>query len=132
MKTLIAALLFSIYSFGQNPACGRTITNDEMAVLNRENVKQYEYKDSDFDMLADLTTEVMGLYNDNYVFEVFFFMKDKKRIGITIAGSFNDEIRDRISCYLLVTKMKGLPDKRFLLFQDVTSEKVVYKITNEK
>jgi len=132
MKILITVLLFSIYSFGQNPACGRTITNDEMAVLNQGNDKQYEYKDSDFDMLADLTTEVMGLYNDNYVFEVFLFMKDKKRIGITIAGSFNDEIRDRISCYLLATKMKGLPDKRFLLFQDVTSEKVVYKITNEK
>lgn len=131
MKTLIAALLFTICSFGQGAACGRSVTNDEMVVLNKEASKKYTYKESDSDALADLTTEVMGLYNDSYVFELSFFMKDKRSVGITIKGSFNEEIKERISCYLLKTKMKGLPSQRFLLFYDVTSKAMVYKVTNE-
>ena len=132
MKIAIIALLFSIYSFGQNPVCGRSITNDEMEMLNVETAKKYENKDSDYDALSVLTTEVMGLYDDNYVFEISFFMKDKKAAGITVLGSFNEEIKERISCYLLAAKMKGLPAQRYLLFQDVVTKKVMYKVTNEK
>lgn len=132
MKILISALLFTIFSFGQNPVCGRSITNDEMALLSEEASKKYDYKESDFDLQSDLTTEVMGLYDDSYVFEVSFFMKDKKAAGITVMGSFNEEIKERISCYLLAAKMKGLPAKRYLLFQDVVTKKVVYKVTNER
>jgi hypothetical protein len=133
MKIAVIALFISVCSFAQNsPICGRAISNEEMAVLSQEMVKRYEYKDNDLDILADVTTEVMGLYDDNYVFEVFFFMKDRKRIGINVIGSFNDEIKEKISCYLLATKIKGLPDKRFLLFYDEQSEALVYKVTNEK
>lgn len=131
MKILVSALLFSIFSFGQNPVCGRSLTNDEMALLTQESSAKYDYKESDFDLQSDLTTEVMGLYDDSYVFEISFFMKDKKRVGINIIGSFNEEIKERISCYLLATKMKGLPAKRYILFQDVVSKKVMYKVTNE-
>lgn len=131
MKILVSALLFSIFSFGQNPVCGRSLTNDEMALLTQESSAKYDYKESDFDLQSDLTTEVMGLYGDSYVFEISFFMKDKKRVGINIIGSFNEEIKERISCYLLATKMKGLPAQRYLLFQDVVTKKVMYKVTNE-
>lgn len=133
MKILILTLFFSIYSFGQsNPACGRAIAKDEMEVLSQEMTETYHYKESDIDAQADVMDEIMGLYDDNYIFEVTFFMKDRSHIGIKLTGSFNQEIEEKLSCYLLATKIKGLPEKRFLLFYDVTSKALVYKVTNEK
>ncbi len=113
--------------------CGQELTNTQVIGIKTQGENSYEYSDADLDLLADLTTEVQELFNDTLVIEVFFFLKDRDRIGLYLIGPDDKAVLKKISCYLLDKETTDrLPMDRYLLFYSNENEDLVAGIRKKK
>ncbi len=95
--------------------CGVEMSVSEVAEVNKTGAN-YNYKDSDLDLLADITTGVHELFNDQYEIEVFFAMHSKDKIALYVIVPDDENMIEKIRCYILTTNLKDIPKNRLLLF----------------
>ena len=129
----LAAILFSACSIvkpKKTKYCGSELTEKEVIRL-KEKGESFSYSDEDIDLLADISNEVLALYFDTVITEVFLFMHDKDDIGIYLVGQEDPKEIEKISCHLL-RNLHGinLPKNVYLLFYSDENEKLVAAVRN--
>lgn len=123
---IISVLLLCAITYAQKqPHCGRFMDENDVAELETLVADDYDYPGDDMDLLADITTAIIDMYNEKEEFEVFFLMNDGQNITIEIVGQFKKGMVDEIACYILKSNLKGLPKVRWLLFLDEPTNNVV-------
>jgi phosphotransferase system HPr-like phosphotransfer protein len=96
--------------------CGLEMSGFEVMDYKAMANKGFDYNDADTALHTTLTAEVNKLFNDEHKIVVAFAAKDNNRIALFIVGPDEKAIIEKISCYLLSSKINGLPANRNLMF----------------
>ena len=104
--------------------CGIVMKPGEIADVDKRG-KDYEYSDNDMEIHSEIAYFAQEIGGDSVIIEVFFFLSNKKELGVYLNGPNDPKIIHSLTCAIIDGKYKNnVPPKKYILYYNDSTNKL--------
>lgn len=112
--------------------CGVEMTGYEVMDYKTMGNKGYTYSDADKALHSKLTDTLNKMFKDEHDIVVSFAYKDNDKMALYIVAPDDKAIVEKISCYLLQTRIEGMPTNKNVMFYTEDHNTLVAAVKTKK